>query len=280
MKKVIAAGQYDNQRAFLFETREKTNLVRLIGKNFDEVFFTWRGTELTDGCYRNNIFVASTNEVKKPYIYVIENKSVRKIFTNGRLLTSVRFCADSRLVAVGDRGGRIYYIDLHTDKVTEEKLSDFGVEKPGRKLRRVNIKKNGYIICGVKQLCLDFHSHYMTNVGDFDFSEQTFEYAIQFKQEIWVSGLFQTYAVLFQLAQESIVTYEVPTDKNYAPLIIQHNSKLILAKEAIFYGIPGNWEKIHDFGEPTIIELVILNDIPNEVLCVGYTGTLEWITLP
>lgn len=280
MTEVIAAGQYDSERAFLFETSGRTHTIRLVGKSYNEKIFSWNGNRLSDGCYRNNIFVASTFDATNPYIYVIENDSVRKVFTGGSIITSIRFCADSTLIAVGDRGGRVYYIDLLTENVTKKKLSDLGLEKPGRKLWRVNVKNNGYIICGAKQLCLDFDGDKVNNIGDFDFTEHIFDYAIQLEQEVWVSGLFQTYGMLFKLKSGILSNYDVPTDKKYAPLITEHNSKLILAKKSVFYGLPGDWKKIHDFGEPTLIELVALPNIENELLCVGYTGKLEWITLP
>ena len=82
------------------------------------------------------------------------------------------------------------------------------------------------------------------------------------------------------LQGETIKFYDTPTAKHSAPILFFYDNQLVIGYDKVFMVQPGSWQVILDFGEPSIIAILRLQNIPDKLICIGYTGKIEMVTIP
>lgn len=272
---IIATGRYDDKRIYLLSTNGNRNQIELYDGEKKTSLISWIGAEVSGGTFYKGVFACTTNE---SLLYVVENREVRKISLKPYLLNAVGFTDEQTLVGAGNKG-RIYSIKLTSETIVEEKLSKYGVSKPGRDFISVVGVEHEKLLLGKKQLLIELRDGCVRDIGASASGEAFYFSAVRGNGSVWVAGLGGPKPILVHYKNDTVTVYDSPTKTQRAPVIKLYRDNLIVGSRNIFLGTPSNWTQIHDFGEDTLIDIVSLPKNPQELFCIGYTGKIDKLLL-
>lgn len=272
---IIAAGKYDDDRIYLISTDGSKNQIDLYDGERTSLLITWNGAEISGSSFFQRTFALTTFD---SLIYIVENDKVRDMKLDGYYLNTISFLDSDNLVGAGNKG-RLYRLNLAASNIAEEKLSAYGVSKPGRDFIGSSISEKGNLFFGKKRLLIEIQNGSVKDIGCISSGEEFYFSTAENNSEIWVAGLKGPKAVLANYSNGASYVYDAPTENQRAPVISMLGSNLLVGSQNIFIGKPDNWTKIHDFGENTLISMISLPSKPKTVFCIGYTGKIDQIAV-
>jgi hypothetical protein len=272
---IISAGKYDDDRIYLISTDGTKNQIDLYDGESNSLLISWSGVEVSSSCFHQGTFALTTFD---SLIYIIENDKIREMNLDGYYLNTISFQDKKNLLGAGNKG-RLYRLNLTASSIMEEKLSSFGVSKPGRDFISSSYSEKGNLFFGKKRLLIEIKNKTIKDIGCISSGEEFYFSATERHDDIWVAGLKGPKALLVNYSNGASYVYDAPTENQRAPIILILNNKLLVGNQKIFSGKPDNWTLIHDFGENTLISMIVLPSKPNKVFCIGYTGKIDQINI-
>lgn len=272
---IIAAGQYDDTRVYLISTDGIKNQIDLYDGQSKSNLTSWTGIEISGACFNQGVFALTTLD---SLVYVVEDGKVRDIGLDGYLLNTISILDKENLVGAGNKG-RLYQINLINSSIKEDRLSTYGFSKPGRDFIGSAFSEKGHLFFGKKRLLIEVENGLMKDIGGITSGEEFYFSCIAQDHSIWVAGLRGPKAVLANYSDGAGYIYDAPTESHRAPVISMFDNSLLIGCQKIFVGRPDKWTMIHDFGENTLISMVVLPSKPKTLFCIGYTGKIDQISI-
>lgn len=263
---------------YLVSTYRRRNSVRELSSGIE--IANWPGKEVTAACCVDDKIVCAALDGR---LYVVAKTGVETFKHSETAAWWFAGAArgNGQCLFGGDLG-RLLFFDERNREFRHDALRKHDIDRPGRDILHILKHEDVLFLLGTKEFLIRYHADSFTSCLGPPRSETFFRSAVWLNDKLWIVAHLEGNNLLVEYEPASGALARHPLEifpPLYRPTIVAWNSQLFLARDEVYRGLPGTWEKIAEKGRYPIVHLLPAPGRLDALLTVDTKGQTRLIAV-